>query len=37
MPERPLLLFPTPDVASRSTLGGGGDRVRSVMVKNIVK
>ena len=28
MPERPLLLFPTPDVASRSTLGGGGGRVR---------
>ena len=28
MPERPLLLFPTPETASRSTLGGGGGRVR---------
>ena len=28
MPERPLLLFPTPEAASRSTLGGGGGRVR---------
>jgi hypothetical protein len=28
MPERPLLLFPTPEIASRSTLGGGGDRLR---------
>ena len=27
MPERPLLLFPTPDVVSRSNLGGGGDRL----------
>ena len=28
MPERPLLLFPTPEAASRSTLGGGGGRLR---------
>ena len=28
MPERPLILFPTPAPASRSTLGGGGGRVR---------
>ncbi|RXK87551.1 S8 family peptidase [Chlorobaculum sp. 24CR] len=28
MPERPLLLFPTPEIASRSTLGGGGGRVK---------
>src|SRR5660397_169918 len=28
MPERPLLLFPTPETASRSTLGGGEGRVR---------
>lgn len=28
MSERPLLLFPTPETASRSTLGGGGGRVR---------
>lgn len=28
MPERPLLLFPTPEIASRSTLGGGGGRIR---------
>ncbi|SHK89944.1 Subtilase family protein [Desulfatibacillum alkenivorans DSM 16219] len=28
MPERPLLLFPTPDTASRSTLGGGGGRFK---------
>jgi len=26
MPERPLFLFPTPETASRSTLGGGGGR-----------
>lgn len=28
MPERPLLIFPRPETASRSTLGGGGGRVR---------
>lgn len=28
MPERPLLLFPTPEKASRSTLSRGGGRVR---------
>lgn len=28
MTERPLLLFPTPETASRSTLGGGGGRIR---------
>ena len=28
MPELPLLLFPTPETASRSTLGGGGGSVR---------
>lgn len=28
MPERPLLLFPTPEVASRSSLDGGGGRFR---------
>jgi len=26
MPERPLLLFPTPEVTSKSNLGGGGGR-----------
>nr|WP_321401722.1 S8 family peptidase [uncultured Desulfobacter sp.] len=28
MPEHPLLLFPTPETASRSTLGGGGGHIR---------
>jgi hypothetical protein len=28
MPERPLLLFPTPEIASRSTLSGRGGRYR---------
>lgn len=26
MPERPLLLFPTPEITSKSNLGGGGGR-----------
>nr|VFJ54498.1 MAG: Subtilase family protein [Candidatus Kentron sp. DK] len=28
MPERPLLLFPTPEIASRSPAGGGGGNFR---------
>ena len=28
MPERPLILFPEPGIASRSKLGGGGGRVK---------